>query len=219
MPFVSFSHAGIFNSIHLFFRSKAPLEALRLQAVDLKLRHIKPGGIIGREVEGDAAKESVRFLLTECFSNLCSSIYRVRRSSMRSRKSGVRFGMHHIFFPPRFERCTEEYMPDPFMGNGLHVVVCLDELISQDLKRPVVVSFRRVCAGRGDDECFVLSCNLFWLSGTGRIVERSFKPSLAVSLSYIFWWRRTEILLNTVRRSRSAASRNGSLSSMVLKVL
>jgi hypothetical protein len=61
MPFVSFPHDGIFDAVHVVGRSDAPLEALRLQAVDLKLRHIKLGGMIGREVEGDAGKESFRF--------------------------------------------------------------------------------------------------------------------------------------------------------------
>ena len=64
--------------------------------------------------------------------------------------------------------------------------VQFDELVPQGPKRPVVVSFRRVRAGRGDGEHFVFSCSLFWLSGTGRIVECSFESSLAIPFAYVF---------------------------------
>src|SRR5205807_858922 len=69
--------------------------------------------------------------------------YRSSTSSIRSTNSGVIFGMHHIFFPPRLDLSILETVPEGDRRDGLHFFV-FDHLLLEKFKRPMIASVRRV---------------------------------------------------------------------------
>ena len=75
--------------------------------------------------------------------------------------------MHHIFFPPRLEVRLKEYMAYPLVRDRAKLLVRFQKLFSQGHERPVVVSFGRIGAGGGDDECGMFRRDFPWLARAG----------------------------------------------------
>src|SRR6266849_5267243 len=105
---------------------------------------------------------------------------------MRSRKSGVRLGIHHIFFPPRFERGVDKHLPYSFVGNGGEIVIRFQEFCSERGEGPVAMSVRSIGTGGRNDECLMVRGDLLRLAGTRGIMDRLINRAVRViAFAYI----------------------------------
>jgi hypothetical protein len=99
---------------------------------------------------------------------------------MLSMNSGVTFGMHQIFFPPRLDAPIREPFPERDGGDCLYFLV-FDHFLLQEFKRPVIASFRGVAAGKGDQVRFGLLVEFRRLPGTRSIAEGAIDAAFGVS--------------------------------------